>query len=121
MHVRISFFIVLTCLVLLAGCGSSSTPEDLSGRLSAAQEITDTSKRDSTLADVAKDAGKAGNGVVASDAIAKISSSSLRDTTAADVAVALAAAGDSAAATQVAKQISSTTQRNSVLEQIATD
>jgi len=116
---RINIPVMLTVMMVLPGCGSNSTPEKLQGRFNAANAISDTSKRDSALITVAKDAAEVGNGEVAKNAVLKISNLIRRSSTAAEVAVALADAGELDAAAEVAKQIAETEQRNKILEQIA--
>lgn len=115
------FGLTLLAIVLLVGCSRSpnSTPEGLQGRFQAAQNIQDVAKRDSALATVAEDAGKAGAGEIAVKAIAAISSPDFRDATAARVAESLAKAGKQGDAVEVAKKIDSPNVRNATMEKIA--
>ena len=119
MSSRLSTVCALATALLLASCQRDQTPMDLTGRLNAANEITDTQKRDSALVAVATAAGQAGNGPIALGAIRGVADAQLRSQAAAIVALALAAAGKSQDAVLVAKKINDTQKRNATMERIA--
>ena len=109
-------------LPLLMSCtegGSNGSTKDFVGRLAAAQGIASTAKRDLALETVARDAGRAGSGNVAFEAVKRINSQHRRSSTARDVALSLAKAGASSAATKVAQEISHTGTRDATLAAIA--
>ena len=119
MFLRLTTVCALTIALLLGSCQREQASTDLTGRLNAANEITDTQKRDSALVAVATAAGKAGNGPIALGAIRGVTDAQLRSQAAASVALALAAAGKSQDAVLVAKKINDTQKRNATMERIA--
>ena len=118
-----SLFLATTMIFLLLGCSdgpnTGTSPQDLQGRYTAAEQISDGSKRNTAFAAVAETAGKAGDGEVARKAVEQIDVASLRNSTADSVAVALAKGGHSDAATKVAMLMTDGDLRNATMEKIA--
>ena len=109
-------------LPFLTSCteaGASGSTQDFFDRLAAAQGIVSTTKRDVALGAVARDAGRAGSGEVAFEAVKRITAPYRRSSTARDVARSLAKAGAPGAATKVAQKILDTATRDATLAEIA--
>jgi hypothetical protein len=127
-----AFEIALTGTVLAIGLGcggpvstSGTDAKSFSGqgtfanRLEAARAISDLDQRDKALANVAKDAAKAGEGETVKEALKGIRFLDLRDNTAAKCALNLNERGQGAAAVEVAKSIAFIDKRNEVLSELA--
>jgi hypothetical protein len=97
----------LGCLLsFLIGCGGESTPESpLTPRLEAAKAVSDPAARDKDLAKLALEAGTAGDGPIANDALAAISNDALREQTKPKVILRLAKAGKRDAASKLEQTI----------------
>jgi hypothetical protein len=125
---RLQILLSLT-LFLMVGCrdqtpsrhggGSQATATDFAARLEAAEAIQNLAEHDDALADLAKDAAKAGDGAITKSAIDGIRTSSLHDSAAADAAVLLAKGGKSADALVIAKSIRQSSLRDQTLSAIA--
>ena len=121
--------LLLLALFLMIGCrhqtpsiqdaNSHVTPADFAARLEAAETIQSVSEHDNALADLAKDAAKAGDGSITKNAIDGIHTSNLHDTAAAEASVLLARGGKSADALAVAKSIRQSSLRDKTLATIA--
>ena len=110
-HSRFSLTMLPLTPCFALGCGNQPSSDDtrdtkaVAGRLEAAKAIQSNHERDTSLADLAKDAAKAGDGTVIQGAIASIVSNHLHDTATAEASLLLAKTGKSTDATAVAKLI----------------
>ena len=111
--------VLLPFLTCCTEAGANAPIADFVGRLAAAQGIVSTAKRDVALEAVARDAGRAGSGEVAFEAVKRITAPYRRSSTAREVALSLAEAGASSAATKVAHKILDTATRDATLAKIA--
>jgi len=110
-------------LFFVAGCSSGSkspqTPEQLQGRLDAANRITSISQRNDAMKAIAEDAADSDAGDVALMALEAISTLSVRNDVAERCALKFLKRGNTKAATAVAETITSMSKKNEVLAQIA--
>lgn len=115
--------LLATALLSIAmSCGNHENTEvspDFAGRLAAAEAISSSIEADEARVAIAIDAGKKGDGEVASKAIQGISSQVVADSAAADAAIALARSGKAMEATKLADLISSSVERDATLSKIA--
>jgi hypothetical protein len=126
---RLKFLLILVGLSFAIGCGHSTLSGtsgdtnasffELAGRLEAAMAIGSNNNRDTALADLARDAARAGDADITKRAIGAIRTDNLRDTTAAAAAVLLSSAGKLADATSVAKLIRTDNLRDQTLAKVA--
>lgn len=118
-------FLPALFLLLALGCGGcdSSRPKaatgDLDGRLTAAKGMHDVAEKDRALAQVARDAGDAGDAVIADQAIAAMHDVAEKDKAAYSAALRLAKAGKAEAATATAKAIHDVALKDKALAKIA--
>ena len=98
----------LVCLLLsFLGCGGGGTPDSpLTARLEAAKAVSDPAERDKELAKLALEAGTAGDGPIANDALDAISNEALREQTKPKLILRLAKAGKRDAASKIEQTIS---------------
>jgi hypothetical protein len=115
--------IIVVGLALAVGCSNepkpAQTPEQLQGRLTAADAMTNASEKNDVLQVIAQDAADSGAGDVVLKALGKITNASTRNDTAEACALSLAKRGDTRAATAIAQQISNASLKNDVLAKIA--
>ena len=126
---RIHYLLLPLIVCFAIGCNNqtpsgneTSTPptsEDLAARLEAAKLIRNIKEQDNALADLAKDAARAGDDNATKDTIKAIRTTTIHDNAAAEAAVLLAKNGKSAEATEVAKLISQTSLCDETLAKIA--
>ena len=90
-------------------------------RLSAAQAISDSFKRDASLMAVTAAAAEAGDAAVVKEGVSNIRDSFKRDAAAAAAALALAKAGKRGDATEVARMIRDSSKRDATLSQLANE
>lgn len=114
---------VVVMLAFLTGCNRDAqrqqSPEQLKGRLDAANAISNTTEKNEALKSVAQDAADSGVVEVALKAVEGISNTTTRNEVAAACSRKLAKRGDTKGATDVAQLISNTTLKNEVLAEIA--
>jgi hypothetical protein len=119
---RISSLVVVG-LALAAGCGPNArppqTPEQLMGRLDAANRITNLSERQAALKEIAVDAANSGAGDITLKAMERITNVSTKNEVAEECALTLARRGDTRAATTCAEAITNVQKKNEVLARIA--
>jgi hypothetical protein len=114
-------------LALALGCSQPKAtppkepqgPEQLKGRLEAANKMTNLTDRNQALQSIAEDAATAGAAEIVTAALEGITNLGLRNDTAAECALRLARRGDTKAATTVAESITNLSKRNEVLGKIA--
>ena len=126
---RLKFLLILVGLSFAIGCGhntlsgtsgdSNASSNELAGRLEAAMAIRGNNSHDTALADLARDAARAGDADITKRAIGAIRTDNVHDATAAAAAVLLSSAGKSADATNVAKLIRTDNLRDHTLAKIA--
>jgi hypothetical protein len=92
---------------------------DLDVRFDAAMRITSFTQRDSALAVVARDAGRAGLGDMARKAVGEMTAFTARDAAAQAAARELVKAGNRAAALEIAGSITSFSTRDAMLRELA--
>ncbi len=97
----------------------NTSTSDLQGRLTAAQAIFDTNKRDDALRAVADAAGEAGEPGVVKAAVGAIFDTNKKDAAADSAAVALAREGKRIEATAVARMIFDTVKKDATLSKLA--
>jgi hypothetical protein len=114
---------IVVVLALLAGCNREAqrqqSPEQLKGRLDAANGISNSAEKNAALKSVAEDAADSGVVDVVVKAVEGISNTTTRSEVAAACARKLAKRGDTKGATDVAQLISNTSMKNEVLGEIA--
>jgi hypothetical protein len=110
-------------LIFALGCGGADSPRPeaggLSGRLGAAKEIRDPVERDKAFAQLARDAGDAGDASVVEQALAATRDPDLRDKAAYSAALRLSKGGKTEGATATAKSIRDPVLRDKALAKIA--
>lgn len=115
--------IVLLVVANLAGCNREAprtqAPDQLKGRLDAANGISNSTERNEALKSVAQDAAEAGVVEVTVKAVEGISNTTMRSEVAATCARKLAKRGETKGATDVAQLITNSTLKNEVLGEIA--
>ena len=121
--------VILAILAFVCGCGGQhsrhttveTTHKDASftGRLEAAKAIVHSTERDSSLASLAGEAAKAGEGDVAKQCVQEIVSQTVKDDAAFNAAVALAQAGKAEDAKAVADLIVHATRKDKAMAKIA--
>ena len=126
---RVNYLLLPLIVCYAIGCNQQTrsgydniappTSENLAGRLEAAKLIVNVKEQDNALADLAKDAARAGDGNATKEAVKAISSTRIQDNAAAEAAVLLAKKGKSAEATEVAKLINQTSLCDETLARIA--
>ena len=109
---------LIAIATLLTGCNNPN-PDNLTTRLKAATNITDSNTKQTALAKLAEDAASAGKPDTTTAALQKITDTNLRNTTAHKTALTLAKAGHTTAATTIAQTITDTNQKDETLSQIA--
>jgi hypothetical protein len=107
------------------GCGGRDFPRpeaaggDLTGRLTAAKEMHGVAEQDKALACVARDAGDAGDAVIADHALAAMHDVAEKNKAAYSASLRLAKAGKAAAAAATANAIHDVALRDKALAKIA--
>ena len=109
---------------LASGCGGggdipTGDSASFAGRLEAAKAITNATNRDKSLAALAVEAAKAGEGDIAKQSVGSIVSGTVKDEAAYDAAVALARLGKTDDAKKVADLMISTTRKDKAMAKIA--
>lgn len=117
-------------LIAIIGCSQNSAPNseigiteststDFSGRLKAAQEISNSGTRNEALCTLAKDAAKAGQGEIVKQTIEGIDQSTIENPTVSVAAITLAEAGQGIAAIEIASMIDQSVVANEAFSKVA--